>query len=571
MSRRSNVLRLLFLCFLAVCMCLPTAFGSVIPMQREEVIQRSEAIFVARVVEKKVRWNEQGNMIVTDYYFEVEKGLYGDMDNQIFLTFAGGELDGEKHQIHGVPEYHLDERVVLMVEDLRAPLFSPVTGMYQGSFIETVDKESGRQVVLNGEGEAILHRGEPIPFEAFIDLLAEEIPKAKAKPVPSRELPEHLQYLAIPTEKLPFQEYDRFDTEVWEDGMDPAPFKGSRDDNPDLDPRDQYVREEGEDGEGQYVPHRTHERDYSKWSYSHRAKSAPIVFNPLPSGGLIGLHDQYQMSYWNKYSDIFRVQASTGSWSWGNGRYDIAGFVNNATMVSQFGSGWGSSTLAVCWKRWDWTGYSVEADIAMNPAFSWTTNDYDTYANANLYNADRTLLHEIGHSWGLDHQFNFLSVMNYAPHKYRAYTVLSGDDTMAVRAAFSGKTVSRTDLGVALYYNTGYQSYSDSTLNKTYVKKGSTVTISNFMVENTGTATISSPSIRWYLVPNINNWSSSRYLGTTTHSSLAKDHYWLTSRTLTIPASTPTGWYYIGAYVNVAGDSVGNNNSSWCGRRIYVY
>lgn len=570
MSRRSNVLRQLFLCLLSCLMFIPTVFGSVIPMEREQVIQRSNAIFVGTVVDKKARWNEQGNMIVTDYYFRVEKGLWGKPDDVVFLTFAGGELEGEKHQIHGVPEYGMEERVILMVEDLERPLFSPVTGMYQGSFIESFDERDGRSMVLNGEGEPVLFKGETIPFEAFIDVLIDEIPEAKSKPVPSLELPEHLQHLAIPTEKLPFLKYDRRDDVVFEDGWDPALRRFDLE--LDLDIRDEYIKEEGnEDKPGQHDEHKNHDHGINKWSYSNRAKNAPIVFNPLPSGGLIGLHDQYAMSYWNKYSDIFRVRTSTGSWAWRNGRYDIAGFQSNATMVSQFGSGWGATTLAVCWKRWDWTGFSIEADIAMNPAFAWTTNDYDTYSNPNLFNADRTLLHEVGHAWGLNHQFNFLSVMNYAPHKYRAYTVLSGDDTMAVRAAFSGRTVNRTDLGVALYYNTGFQSYSDSNLNKTYVRKGDTIRISNFMVENTGTATINSPQIRWYLVPNINSWGSNRYLGTTTHSALSRDQYWLTARTLTIPESTPTGWYYIGAYVGTSGDSVWQNNSSWCGRRIYVY
>ncbi|CAM2069552.1 Matrixin family metalloprotease [Sulfidibacter corallicola] len=567
MERRLT--QMIYLCALLCLFSAQSLVAAVVPMDREEVIQRSEAIFVATVAKKNVRWNDQGNMIVTDYVFTSSDVLFGNIKGEVTLTFAGGQLAEEGQSVSEVPEYFVGERVLLMVEDTRNPLLSPVTGMYQGSYVASQIEENGAALVLDGEGHLVVEKGEKVPFDAFVERVRREIPEAKAKPLPRREVPADLEHLVL--RDLPVQAYDPDSVyELTPDARDADHPASAEDLAGPLSLGARRINgvdsQMGLDQHGRQADLPTHE-----WSYSHRAKNVPIVFNPLPSGGLIGSHDQYQMSYWNTYADIFRVMSSTGSWAWKNNRYDIAGFVNNATMISQFGSGWGSSTLAVCWLRWDSSGFSIEADIAMNPAFSWTVNDYDTYSNSSLYNADRTLLHEIGHAWGLNHQFNALSVMNYAPHKYRAYTVLSGDDTMAVRAAFSSKSVSRTDLGVALYYANGYQNYSDSTLSATFVPKGSTVTISNFMLENVGTTTISSPQVRWYLVPNINSWGSARYVGATTHSSLSSNSYWLTSRTLTIPASTPTGWYYIGAWIGMSSDSVGNNNSSWCGRRIYVY
>ncbi len=219
--------------------------------------------------------------------------------------------------------------------------------------------------------------------------------------------------------------------------------------------------------------------------------------------------------------------------------------------------------------RWDGTGFSIEADIACNPAFSWTTDDYTTYNNPNLYNLDRTLTHEVGHSWGLDHQFNFLSVMNYAPHKYRAYNVIYMDDSSGVRAAFPAQTIGRSDLDVALFYSASYQDYDDSNLSTQSVMPGGSITVSNFVIENVGTVTMT-PEIGWYLVPVINNWSGAQYVGTTTHASLAPSNWFLTSRTLTIPSSMPPGSYYLGAYVSNSTDSLGANNSSWLDRVITV-
>ncbi len=541
--------------------CLWLIAGSVlaatIPMERTELIQRSEYIFVGQVKARASRWNDQGNMIVTDYRFDIEDVLFGTSQAEIELTFAGGQLPEEGQSVSDVPEFSVGDRVLLMVESISRPLFSPVTGMNQGAYW-SVD---GARAVRDGLGRQLSDRnGAAISFDEFVEMVRREIPKAKAMPLPQRTVGKEWEQYVL--RDLPRKRYDDGDAgfvpsavflPVSPDGNAQAHPSGESDLwLPGPSDMDRLLSPE------------------PKWSYSHRAKNVPIVFNPLPSGGLIGDHDQYQMAYWNKYADIYRVMTSTGTWAWQNDRYDIAGFVDNATMISQFGQGWGSSTLAVCWKRWDGTGFSIEADVAMNPAFSWTTDDFATYYNSSLFNADRTLLHEIGHAWGLDHQFNALSVMNYAPHKFRAYTELYVDDAAAIKAAFPSNVVSRTDLGVALFYSNGYQSYADSNVSSTSVVRGSNVTVSSFIVENSGTATISQPLIKWYLVPSIGSWNGAIYIGNTTHASLAPNSYFNTSRTLSIPATVPTGNYYLAAYADVSGDALWENDSSWLDRQLTI-
>ncbi|MCI0537592.1 MAG: hypothetical protein L0Z50_20450 [Verrucomicrobiales bacterium] len=529
------------------------ALAKVVPMSNEEVIQRSKLIFVGTVLEKTARWNDKGNLIVTDYRFEVEDVLHGTADAELVLTFAGGQLPEEGQAVSDVPEFSVADHLLLMIEDSKTPLLSPVTGMHQGIMPDAANPNRWSIIQPNGARA---------PFGAVVEVLRAQIPAIKSRPFPDRRVPAFLQGAVL--KDLPSKVYDPTDTAqaALENAFPPQRDPGAGADIPAAPnqpiPITGQVDPPGYGDAAMY------------WSYSHRAKNVPIVFNPLPSGGLIGDHDQFQMSYWNDYGDIYRVIASTGTWAWGNDRYDIAGFVNEATMVAQFGSGWGASTLAVCWLRWDGTGFSIEADIAMNPAFSWTTDDYSTYNNVNLHNADHTLLHEIGHSWGLEHQFNALSVMNYAPHKYRAYNVLYGDDTMAIRAAFPGNAIARTDLGVSLFFSNGFQDFDDSDLSSTTVPRGSSFTVSNFVLENPGTVTVADPTLDWYLVPTINSWSGNIYIGTTTHASLAGDTFFLTSRTLTVPSFTPIGSYYLGAFVANGSDSIGDNNSSWLDRLISV-
>ena len=541
-----------------------SALADVVQLDREEVIQESSFIFVGKVLKKECRWNKQGNLIVTDYEFQLDETLFGTHDEvTLDLRFAGGTIGNETHAISDVPEFQTGDSVLLMLESKTKPLMSPVTGMYQGKFVgRKIDGQKGL-FLHDAHDKAVTDaEGKYVSFSSFVAQIKTEIPIAKSKAPRDRRVPLELQHLVI--QNLPAKRYDpnaviRRSAET----MAPASRQSSPAPN---DPRITVTKPttgSGDDSDDGYGP--------QNWSYSNRVQNPPIVFNPWPTDWAEWLryHDQYAMSYWNDYCDIYQVTAPTGTWAWQNDVFDMTGFPSDATMNAQFGQGWGSNTLAVCWRRWI-NGWTVEADISCNPAFSWTTDDYDTYSNSNLYNLDRTLTHEVGHSWGLDHQFNALSVMNYAPHKYRAYNDLYMDDVLAVRAAFPAEAVSQTDLGCALFYANGSQNYDDSDLSTTNVASGDAMTVSNFIIENSGTNAIA-PEIEWYLCPTINSWTGAVYVGTTTHSTLDPGFYFNTSRTLTIPSGVPNGTYYLGAFVANSTDNVSDNNHSWLDREIDVF
>jgi hypothetical protein len=79
-----------------------------------------------------------------------------------------------------------------------------------------------------------------------------------------------------------------------------------------------------------------------------RTANAPITVNQLVSSFTPwSPEDQYQMSKWNHYGNIFRISTSpTGNWAWTNNRFDLCGFPSSADMQSQFGSGWDPNTSA---------------------------------------------------------------------------------------------------------------------------------------------------------------------------------------------------------------------------------
>ena len=159
--------------------------------------------------------------------------------------------------------------------------------------------------------------------------------------------------------------------------------------------------------------------------------------------------------------------------------------------------------------------------------------------------------------------------MNYAPHKYRAYNVLYADDTMAVRAAFGNEAVSRDDLGIYLHYSASYQNYDDSDLSTTTVAPGDSLFVSNFILENSGTNTLT-PVIDWYFVNSMHSTSGSRYIGTTTHSTIGPNSSWNQSRTLSVPTSIPEGQYYLAAYNPLTSDYMNINDWTWLDRIVTV-
>ena len=513
---------------------LSTAQAAVIEMDREEVIQRSKLILVGTILDKNPRWNKKKNLIVTDYRLKVDEVLFGEANKQITLTFAGGFLPGEGgHRVSGVPSFTVGEQVLLMLDSHDRPSFSPVTGMYQGSFS-----------AKNFNSAEQRNRNKPISFQNFISIVKQEIPNAKSKPLPDRSVPSNLRQFNH--KDLPSKIYD------------PSPVSPSENNNVTI-PRSRT----GSDGNGE-ISH----------NFIYESKQpAPIVFSPLPESFNFAPYDQYQMSYWNKYSKIFQIKENVDKkWGWRNGRNDIAGFMSSADMERIFGSPWGENNLAVTWVRSNDSNVIIEADIAFNKKFDWTTDGLSTYRNSNLINFNDTCLHELGHAWGLDHNFNEISVMNYMPHKYSAYERLYADDIMAIRQAFPSNVVARTDLGVHLYYSSGEKEVSEADVTVD-VSSGGNLTVNNYIIENVGTNTISSPTIEWFLTPKINSFDNAINLGLVTYSSLnSNQRFTRTSveRTLKIPSNVQAGQYYLAASVRLEEDSVAENNSSWLDRSIMV-
>ena len=161
-----------------------SAMASQALMDREEIIRRSNLIFVGSVLEKNARWNEMGNLIVTDYVFAVDDVLFGEIGGEkLSLTFAGGQLPEEGQSVSGVPKFNTGDRVLLMLEKSDNPLLSPITGGDQGKFLAGEIDNSGNRVVLDGSNRIMKTAdGKTIFFKDFVKIVKKEIAIVKGKP-----------------------------------------------------------------------------------------------------------------------------------------------------------------------------------------------------------------------------------------------------------------------------------------------------------------------------------------------------------------------------------------------------
>jgi hypothetical protein len=547
------------------------ALAHTVPMTGQEMVRASRFIVVARVERATPVWNERHNLVLTRYTLVVEDPLRGAPPQELEVTEVGGTLDGETQRSCMTVGLEIGRRYVLFVNDPAVPSFSAFTGSQSGVFLEVPsESETGGEPTIATAGGAFveLTGGQRIAFREFVQRLrrfvaateAAPAPPARAPAVHDPPLPSKVFEPVTPMEVLaPVVPIDR--------GAMPAVATPAAGPEPPAHPQ---LRVYGEEA-GRLVPPRPDSTDYS---YA-RAPARYIVWNELhPSFAPWSPHDQMMMSRWNSYGDIHRVSgAPTGNWAWGNNRYDMTGWPSSQDMMNQFGQGWGANELAICWTRWFGSGPIIEADISMNPAFAWTLdNEVGTHSDG-AWGYDQSVLHELGHSWGLAHPWEVQdvwwdSVMNYSPKPMR-YPNLYADDTNAIRAAYPG--IGIHDGLLSMYQTTDAMSNNNASYLETYPNVNSVQQMDyfrfnqNFKMENIGTDNIVDPQIEVYLTPQRMNWSGYVYLQTLyygftmgTYATWTLDAGWIY-----VPYNTPPGDYWVALWLRDAADPYTHNNEAW--------
>jgi hypothetical protein len=559
----------------------------VIELTFEQMVRGASDVVVGRVVSATSRWGDASRRwMLTDYVVDVEQRVLGQgAAGPLTITYWGGTIDGETQRIMGMELPAVGQRHVLLLRTgWQTSAGSPIVGLDQGLFRVEPDAVSGLDLV-RARGSQTVRRdgaGRPELATGTVDAssamsLAEFLAWIQSVPAgPAENLaalsqsvasdPRVMRILRLTPETGPTgaAEQTASRSPARAPGQLPTPRVP---DNPHV-----------ESIAGEPVA-RSSETIGPAYSWA-RPPNAPIVVNQFPASfAPWSPEDQYQMSKWNmSASDLFRVFITpTGTYGWPNNRFDLAGWPSSADLSAVYGYSWDPGTLGVTFSRW--TFQIIEADIALNPAYSWTLDDQWVYDGSFAIGFRQTMVHELGHMWGLDHNFTFLSVMNYSPMSLRAYGLPFMDDAEAVRTAYSGRAPSRTDLGVYLFRSTGFQSWSTTPLPASVVA-GDGFVVNDFHVENAGTNPIVNPTLDWYLTSQRNYTGSNWFLGRRSFGgTLNRFTYYAPSGVstwLVVPSSTDGGLYYLNAYSGVADGAAQsgfpyNHSLAWSQSRIRVY
>jgi hypothetical protein len=222
------------------------------------------------------------------------------------------------------------------------------------------------------------------------------------------------------------------------------------------------------------------------------------------------------------------------------------------------------------------SGIYQEADVLLNADFyrGWTTvgpPDFDDDNGPAYYGA--TALHEIGHTFGLHHNFNNLSTMNYY-HDFAAQYLAIADAVVA-RSAYPSAVKPMTDMATYPFrFNpnlTAYDAVTAVTVSPTSISAGGNLTINHVTVENVGTTDLQNVILQFYLSLDQTITASDILLGQGSFTgSFFASAFWDTGTgavTVQVPASTPSGTYYLGGrfvYNTNQSDTITYNNT-WVG------
>lgn len=548
---------------MAMCLASISIFAYSLPLTLCEQVQEADYILRGRIESKETVHRGKANFVCTRYKLIVEKDLLGNYaEQELYFILAGGDDGDRKFRVSGVPMLEIGETSIFMLYKPEKKYFSLIVGSEQGRYTKFSDPSSGKQLVMDMSGKPMRDKnGEQVAFSSFEADLERDIPVFRNRPktffAPDPNAnPNNLR-------ESDFLRWDNSDkrgrVSLAVDPIETADFdQGPEIEHRSFSPFNGVLGTNPQTSEDRYV--------YN--SYNYYWGSLPTVFNQLPSNyNILGLRDQAMMANWNKYVKTFKVRSNpTGTFGYPDFENDICGFVDNATYEDVFDETWGPTELAVCfyWGIDDmW-----EADIAVNPAYSWTSNNYVAY-NSEVQPTDQTFLHELGHAWGAGHNFNDLSVMNYYQRQFRTYSVVYNSDADGIRYKYPND-INLSNLGVHGYYSVGeYQDFNPA-VSDTVVTPGSNLRIRWFTVENTG-LTDMPLRLDVFLTKYSRSWTSATYLTTVDMGTLsAESSNIINDIWVNVPLTVRPGYYHVALRVATGGDAVVYDNETWIHNLVRV-
>lgn len=287
----------------------------------------------------------------------------------------------------------------------------------------------------------------------------------------------------------------------------------------------------------------------------------------FPAGSNLRSALEAATSAWNFETPGTRFRFSlsyqnTGSFTRSDGKNDIA------LTAAVEGAAWNAGVLAATLPRYDpcnlfRDGSLAEADIVFNNGIFWDFSAHPPaegitgFCGVNFFqpcNFALVAIHEMGHSFGLNHEDARMATMNsFYPHS----GVLGNDndvhphadDILGNRAGYSTGATER-DLAASAFERTGSGTSQQITATATAFRGHPTPF--RFSISNRGTVNETSVPVSFYLSTDRVITTGDRFLGSGTFN-LSSGFEGTFTANATVPVSTPPGSYFFGVIMDPAG------------------
>src|SRR5436853_6362877 len=129
---------------------------TVIPPTFGQLVQQAELIFQVTVSDVRSVWEGEGAQRHIDTYvtFQIADSVKGNPGASYTIRILGGTVGDETMVVTDTPKFKVGDRDILFVEH-NNDQFVPLVGINHGRFHVQRDEQTGRDVVLNGEGEPV--------------------------------------------------------------------------------------------------------------------------------------------------------------------------------------------------------------------------------------------------------------------------------------------------------------------------------------------------------------------------------------------------------------------------------
>jgi hypothetical protein len=129
---------------------------TVIPPTFDQLVGQAQFIFQGSVTNVRSMWVGEGGQrhIISYITFKVEDTMKGKPGASFVMEMLGGMVDGEAMEVTDSPKFQVGDRDILFVEN-NGEQFVPLVGINHGRFHVRTDKQTGRDIVTNGEDQPV--------------------------------------------------------------------------------------------------------------------------------------------------------------------------------------------------------------------------------------------------------------------------------------------------------------------------------------------------------------------------------------------------------------------------------